>query len=86
MSIVAFPTAPRNAAVLPSATPAPAQREARILADLITAEVAAETESRRLRRAAERHRERIVTGITVAACSVAGVTAVGFAQLLLVAR
>lgn len=60
--------------------------EAKAVAAFISSEVSAEAESRGIRRAAERHRERIVTGITVAACSVAGVSAVAFAQLLVIAR
>jgi hypothetical protein len=60
--------------------------EARMIANVISAEFAAETQGRLFRRAAERRRERVVTAVTVAACSVAGITAITFAQLLVVAR
>lgn len=63
-----------------------ASGEAKTVAALIAAEVSAEAESRIVRRAAERHRERIVTGVSIAACSVAGLSAIAFAQLLVVAR
>lgn len=71
---------------LPAVAPGATSSEAHAAAALIASELRDEAESRRLRRATERHRERIVTGITVAACTVAAGAAITFAQLLVIVR
>lgn len=90
MSTITF-TTPRFAtptSVPTSSDPLPSSvtLEAHAIATIISVEISSEAQSRMVRRAIERRRERIMTGITIATCSVAAVTAVAFAQLLVVAR